>query len=79
MSIIYVTEFFTRTFQDISNPDLMYMKCEEICDALAEDAKRASVQGYTITLKIKLATFEVIPTLLLLTNFCQIMRLCRPV
>lgn len=47
-----------RTFQDISNPDLMYVKCEEICDALAADATRAGVQGYTVTLKIKLATFE---------------------
>uniref|UniRef100_UPI001939B725 DNA polymerase kappa-like n=1 Tax=Styela clava TaxID=7725 RepID=UPI001939B725 len=46
------------TFRDISNHQEMFQKCEELCEALEADVKKADVKGMTVTLKIKTAAFE---------------------
>ncbi|XP_077988408.1 DNA polymerase kappa-like [Glandiceps talaboti] len=48
-----------RTFREISDRTELYEKCFELSEALAEDLQSEKLKGRTITLKIKLVTFEV--------------------
>ncbi|VDL19931.1 unnamed protein product [Hymenolepis diminuta] len=46
-----------RTFQDCSDPDILQAKCRQLCISLVKDMKEA--HGKTVTMKLKLDTFEV--------------------
>ncbi|KAH7291826.1 hypothetical protein KP509_29G037100 [Ceratopteris richardii] len=48
-----------RTFSEISHEDGLFAKLEELADNLARELESEELQGRTITLKLKTATFEV--------------------
>ncbi|KAG8813404.1 hypothetical protein FRC17_001589 [Serendipita sp. 399] len=47
-----------RTFQTISDPAMIHAKLEHVAQELEEDLERLGYAGHTVTLKIKLDTFE---------------------
>jgi len=47
-----------RTFSEISKPSELMLKLEELCQALVEDVEAESIQGKTVTLKIKTTEFK---------------------
>ncbi|KAL7063018.1 hypothetical protein AAHC03_0119 [Spirometra sp. Aus1] len=48
-----------RTFADCYDPGALLKRCKELCASLAAEMKEEHVQGKTVTLKLKLDTFEV--------------------
>jgi DNA polymerase kappa len=48
-----------RTFSEISRPSELYEKCLELCSDLAKDLQEEGLKGHTVTIKLKLVTFEV--------------------
>ncbi|KAG8806422.1 hypothetical protein FRC18_006100, partial [Serendipita sp. 400] len=48
-----------RTFQTISDPAMIHAKLEHVAQELEEDLERLGYAGHTVTLKLKLDTFEV--------------------
>ncbi|VDO03454.1 unnamed protein product [Rodentolepis nana] len=48
-----------RTFQDCSDMDTLLAKCRKLCVSLVKDMNEAHVKGKTVTMKLKLDTFEV--------------------
>lgn len=48
-----------RTFPPMSNPEQLYQKLHELCEALEADAEKAGVMGRNIGIKIKFVSFEV--------------------
>ncbi|KAG8810363.1 hypothetical protein FRC19_004586, partial [Serendipita sp. 401] len=47
-----------RTFQTISDPAMIHAKLEHVAQELEEDLERLGYAGHTVTLKLKLDTFE---------------------
>ncbi|WAR00599.1 POLK-like protein [Mya arenaria] len=48
-----------RTFSELSRPEDLYLKCEELCCCLADDLKEEQLKGKTVSIKIKTVKFEV--------------------
>ncbi|CDS40731.1 dna polymerase kappa [Echinococcus multilocularis] len=48
-----------RTFHDCADPEILHVKCRQLCLSLVNHMKEAHVQGKTVTMKFKLSTFEV--------------------
>uniref|UniRef100_A0A8C4N7Q0 DNA polymerase kappa n=1 Tax=Eptatretus burgeri TaxID=7764 RepID=A0A8C4N7Q0_EPTBU len=48
-----------RTFSEIRKPEELYSLCQKLCHDLAREVQEESLQGRTITLKIKNINFEV--------------------
>ncbi len=48
-----------RTFRELHQPADLYNKCNELCQALAEDLLKEELMGKTVTIKLKTVKFEV--------------------
>ncbi|XP_062511612.1 DNA polymerase kappa-like isoform X2 [Corticium candelabrum] len=48
-----------RTFSEISRPSELYEKCQELSYDLANDLQDRGLKGHTVTIKLKLVSFEV--------------------
>ncbi|PHZ10274.1 IMS-domain-containing protein [Rhizopus microsporus ATCC 52813] len=47
-----------RTFSPISDPNQLYQKLHELCQALERDVEKAGVMGRNVGIKLKFASFE---------------------
>ncbi|XP_070208820.1 DNA polymerase kappa-like [Littorina saxatilis] len=48
-----------QTFGELSRPEELYSKCQELCQCLAEDLAKEQLMGKTVSLKLKTTDFQV--------------------